>query len=180
MLDDKGNIVVYFFYVYICIRLIMCIVNIDCESLMLCLVNIEIFLEYLKEWKLGKCIVCLLEIFLCVLDDFMMYILCEFMYEMVIMLIEFYDNCYCVEKDCKIGEVVKVNMGWMFLFEVIVWVMEMVFYILGIKFLMKMWRYVEKLYLIYFILGGIKFLLMIIWNSDVFYMKWEFLIFYCG
>lgn len=116
----------------------MCMVNIDCKSLEFCLNIIEIFLDYLKEWKLGKCIICFFEIFSCVLDDLMMYMLCEFMYEMVIIFIEFYDNCYCVEKDWKIGEVIKVDMGCLFFFEVIVCVMEIVFYILGIKFVMKM------------------------------------------
>ena len=37
--------------------------------------------------------------------------LCEFMYEVATTFTEFYDACYCVEKDKATGEVVKVNMG---------------------------------------------------------------------
>lgn len=125
----------------------MCLVNIDCKILELSLSNMEILLDYLKEWKLGKCIICFFEIFSWVLDDLLMYILCEFMYEMVIFFIEFYDSCYCVEKDCKIGEIIKVDMGWMLFLEVIVCVMEIVFYILGIKFVMKMWIRVKYMLL---------------------------------
>lgn len=138
MLDDKGNTAVYLLYAYTRIRSIMRTANIDRESLMSCLANTEISLEHPKEWKLGKCIVRLPEILSRVLDDLMMHTLCEFMYEMATTLTEFYDNCYCVEKDRKTGEVVKVNMGRMLLLEATARVMETAFYILGIKPLTKM------------------------------------------
>ncbi|XP_015776412.1 PREDICTED: arginine--tRNA ligase, cytoplasmic-like [Acropora digitifera] len=138
MLDDKGNTAVYLLYAYTRIRSIMRTANIDRESLESCLANTEIALEHPKEWKLGKCIVRFPEILSRVLDDLLMHILCEFMYEMATTLTEFYDNCYCVEKDRNTGEVVKINMGRMLLLEATARVMEVAFYILGIKPVTKM------------------------------------------
>lgn len=138
MLDDKGNTAVYLLYAYTRIRSIMRTANIDRESLESCLANTEISLEHPKEWKLGKCIVRFPEILSRVLDDLMMHILCEFMYEMATTLTEFYDNCYCVEKDRNTGVVVKINMGRMLLLEATARVMEVAFYILGIKPVTKM------------------------------------------
>ena len=40
-------------------------------------------------------------------DELCLHILCEFMYEVATTFTEFYDACYCVEKN-KAGEVVKV------------------------------------------------------------------------
>lgn len=138
MLDDKGNTAVYLLYAYTRIRSIMRTANIDRSNLESCLANTEISLEHPKEWKLGKCIVRFPEILSRVLDDLMMHTLCEFMYEMATTLTEFYDNCYCVEKDRKTGEVIKVNMGRMLLLEATARVMETAFYILGIKPVTKM------------------------------------------
>lgn len=138
MLDDKGNTAVYLLYAYTRIRSIMRTANIDRESLESCLGTTEISLEHPKEWKLGKCIIRFPEILSRVLDDLLMHTLCEFMYEMATTLTEFYDNCYCVEKDRKTGEVIKVDMGRMLLLEATARVMETAFYILGIKPVTKM------------------------------------------
>ena len=43
-------------------------------------------------------------------DDLFLHTLCEYMYEVACAFSEFYDNCYCVEKDRKTGEVLKINM----------------------------------------------------------------------
>ena len=138
MLDDKGNTAVYLLYAYTRIRSIMRTANIDRESLESCLGTTDISLEHPKEWKLGKCIIRFPEILSRVLDDLLMHTLCEFMYEMATTLTEFYDNCYCVEKDRKTGEVIKVDMGRMLLLEATARVMETAFYILGIKPVTKM------------------------------------------
>lgn len=143
MLDDKGNTAVYLLYAYTRIRSIMRTANIDRESLETCLGTTEISLEHPKEWKLGKCIIRFPEILSRVLDDLLMHTLCEFMYEMATTLTEFYDNCYCVEKDRKTGEVIKVDMGRMLLLEATARVMETAFYILGIKPVTKMWIWME-------------------------------------
>ena len=65
-------------------------------------------------------------------DDLFLHTLCEFMYEVACAFSEFYDNCYCVEKDRKTGEVLKINMGRMVLCEVTAKVLAQCFDILGI------------------------------------------------
>ena len=73
-------------------------------------------------------------------DDLLLHTLCEFMYEVATAFSEFYDNCYCVEKDKSTGEVVKINMGRMILCEVTAKVLAQCFDILGITPVQKMWR----------------------------------------
>lgn len=116
----------------------MRLANIDRKTLESSLSNTEISLDHPKEWKLGKCIIRFPEILSRVLDDLLMHTLCEFMYEMATSLTEFYDSCYCVEKDRKTGEIIKVDMGRMLLLEATARVMETAFYILGIKPVTKM------------------------------------------
>ena len=53
------------------------------------------------------------------------------------MFTEFYDNCYCVEKD-KSGKIVKVNMDRLVLCEATALIMEKCFDILNIKTVEKM------------------------------------------
>ena len=71
-------------------------------------------------------------------DDLFLHGLCEFMYEVACAFSEFYDNCFCVEKDRKTGEVVKINMGRMVLCEVTAKVLAQCFDILGITPVQKM------------------------------------------
>ncbi|KAB7498596.1 Arginine--tRNA ligase, cytoplasmic [Armadillidium nasatum] len=63
--------------------------------------------------------------------------LCEFMYEISTAFTEFYDNCYCIEKDSS-GKIVKVNLHRLLLCEATAVVMDKCFDILGIKTLEKM------------------------------------------
>jgi len=67
-----------------------------------------------------------------------MHSLCDFLYELSTTFTEFYDACYCVEKDRTTGEVVKVNMERLLLCEATASVMAQGFQILGIKPLNKM------------------------------------------
>ena len=60
------------------------------------------------------------------------------MYEVCTALTEFYDNCYCVEKDRETGAVKNVNMGRMLLLEATARVLETAFQIVGIKPVTKM------------------------------------------
>lgn len=50
---------------------------------------------------------------------------------------EFYDNCYCVEKD-QSGNIVKINMNRILLCEATAQIMEKCFSILGITTVGKM------------------------------------------
>ncbi len=60
------------------------------------------------------------------------------MYEVATTFTEFYDACYCVEKDKSTGEVVRVNMGRVALCHVTAQVLATCFDILGIEPVEKM------------------------------------------
>lgn len=64
----------------------------------------EILLDHDKEWKLGKCIQRFPEILQKILDDLLLHTLCDYVYELATTFTEFYDSCYCVEKDRQTGE----------------------------------------------------------------------------
>ena len=63
-----------------------------------------ISLDHEKEWKLAKCIIKFPMIISKILDDLYMHTLCEYIYELSTTFTEFYDVCYCVEKDRQTGE----------------------------------------------------------------------------
>lgn len=64
----------------------------------------EIQLDHEKEWKLAKCILRFPEILQKILDDLLLHTLCDYLYELATTFTEFYDSCYCVEKDRQTGE----------------------------------------------------------------------------
>ena len=72
------------------------------------------------------------------LDDLYLHLLCEYLYELATTLTEFYDACYCVEKDRTTGEIVTVNYNRLLLLEATARVMEKAFHILGIDPVSKM------------------------------------------
>ena len=61
-------------------------------------------------------------------EDLLLHSLCEFMYEVANTFTEFYEKCYCVEKD-KSGNIVKINWSS---------VLATCFSILGLKPVQKM------------------------------------------
>lgn len=61
-------------------------------------------LDHEKEWKLGKCILRFPEILQKILEDLLLHTLCDYLYELATTFTEFYDSCYCVEKDRQTGE----------------------------------------------------------------------------
>ncbi|ROJ62557.1 Arginine--tRNA ligase, cytoplasmic [Anabarilius grahami] len=98
----------------------------------------EVLLDHEKEWKLGKCILRFPEILQKITDDLLLHTLCDYLYELATTFTEFYDSCYCVEKDRQTGEVVKVNMWRMLLCEATAAVMAKGFDILGINPVQRM------------------------------------------
>ena len=58
-----------------------------------------------------------------ILDDLLLHTLCDYIYELATTVTEIYDSCYCVEKDQQSGEVLKVNMWRMLLYEAVAAVM---------------------------------------------------------
>ncbi|RXM91517.1 Arginine--tRNA ligase, cytoplasmic [Acipenser ruthenus] len=133
MLDDRGNTAAYLLYAFTRIRSIARLANIDEASLRKAAGSTEMVLDHEKEWKLGKCILRFPEILQKILEDLLLHTLCDYLYELATTFTEFYDNCYCVEKDRHTGNVVKVNMWRMLLCDATAIVMAKGFDILGIK-----------------------------------------------
>jgi arginyl-tRNA synthetase len=90
-----------------------------------------------RELKLAKCIIKYADIFTRVLDELLMHGLCEFMYQLATTFTDFYDRCYCVEKDKITGEV-RVNYRRILLCEATANVLKQCFEILGIQSLERM------------------------------------------
>jgi len=140
MLDDKGNTAVYMLYAYTRICSIARSVNLTSEIILKDVEknNTNVSLDHEKELKLAKLLLRFSEVIVKTADDLFLHTLCEFMYEVATAFSEFYDNCYCVEKDKKTGEIVKINMGRMVLCEVTAKVLAQCFDILGITPVQKM------------------------------------------
>lgn len=133
MLDDRGNTAAYLLYAFTRIRSIARLANIQEATLHTAAETTEVLLDHEKEWKLGKCILRFPEILQKITDDLLLHTLCDYLYELATTFTEFYDSCYCVEKDRQTGEVVKVNMWRMLLCEATATVMAKGFDILGIN-----------------------------------------------
>lgn len=85
-------------------RSIARLANIDEAALRKAAESTEVLLDHEKEWKLGKCILRFPEILQKILDDLLLHTLCDYLYELATTFTEFYDSCYCVEKDRQTGE----------------------------------------------------------------------------
>ncbi|KAK9955788.1 hypothetical protein ABG768_015639 [Culter alburnus] len=138
MLDDRGNTAAYLLYAFTRIRSIARLANIQEAVLRKAAETTEVLLDHEKEWKLGKCILRFPEILQKITDDLLLHTLCDYLYELATTFTEFYDSCYCVEKDRQTGEVVKVNMWRMLLCEATAAVMAKGFDILGINPVQRM------------------------------------------
>ena len=139
MLEDKGNTAVYMLYAYTRICSIARNVQLTSEDVIKDFEKnkTEVSLEHEKEMKLGKLLLRFSEIIVKTSDDLYLHTLCEFMYDVATAFSEFYDNCYCVERN-KSGEVTKIHMGRMILCEVTAKVLAKCFDILGITPVQKM------------------------------------------
>ncbi|KAI4497778.1 hypothetical protein M0802_007104 [Mischocyttarus mexicanus] len=137
MLDDKGNTAVYLLYALTRIRSIARNANITREQLKKAAEEVPISLEHEKEWKLAKVLLKFPDVLLKITKDLHLHQLCEYCYEISCAFSEFYDSCYCLEKN-QAGEIIKVNMGRLLLTEVTAIMMEQCFSILGIKPLERM------------------------------------------
>ncbi|XP_063341522.1 arginine--tRNA ligase, cytoplasmic [Pelmatolapia mariae] len=133
MLDDRGNTAAYLLYAFTRIRSIARLAKIDEATLKKAAETTEILLDHEKEWKLGKCIQRFPEILQKILDDLLLHTLCDYLYELATTFTEFYDSCYCVEKDRQTGEVIKINMWRMLLCEATAAIMAKSFDILGLN-----------------------------------------------
>ena len=59
-----------------------------------------------------------------IIDNLFPHTLCDYLYELCTTFTEFYDVCYCVEKDRVTGEVAIVNMNWILLCEATAQILE--------------------------------------------------------
>ncbi|KAJ8266848.1 hypothetical protein GJAV_G00135370 [Gymnothorax javanicus] len=132
MLDDRGNTAAYLLYAFTRIKAIARLANVAEDVLRKEAETTEILLDHEKEWKLGKCILRFPEILHKVLEDLLLHTLCDYLYELATTFTEFYDACYCVEKDRQTGEVVKINTWRLLLCEATAAIMARGFDILGL------------------------------------------------
>merc|ERR1740131_703749 len=136
MLEDKGNTACYMLYAYTRIRSIARTAQVTEKQLKEARKD-GLNLDHEKEVKLGKLLLRFSEVVAKMADDLLLHSLCEFMYEVANTFTEFYENCYCVEKN-KAGEIVKVNWSRILLCEATASVLAACFDILGLKPVQKM------------------------------------------
>jgi len=136
MLDDRGNTAAYMLYAYTRIRSIARTANVTQEQLVEAKKS-GLKLEHEKEIKLGKLLLRFGEVIHRMTEDLLLHSLCEFMYEVANAFTEFYEKCYCVEKD-KAGNIVKINWPRILLCEATANVLSTCFSILGLKPVQKM------------------------------------------
>eukprot|EP00096_Caligus_rogercresseyi_P011867 TRINITY_DN4817_c0_g1_i1.p1 TRINITY_DN4817_c0_g1~~TRINITY_DN4817_c0_g1_i1.p1 ORF type:complete len:671 (-),score=203.49 TRINITY_DN4817_c0_g1_i1:59-2071(-) len=132
MLEDKGNTAVYMLYAYTRIRSIARNASLTDKDLEAAAKTTEISLSHEKEFKLSKLLLRFPEVIEKIADDLCLHTLCEYMYEVAGVFTEFYDTCYCVEKN-EAGKVVKINMDRILLCDATAKVLAQCFQILGIS-----------------------------------------------
>ncbi|KAJ0174510.1 hypothetical protein K1T71_009618 [Dendrolimus kikuchii] len=137
MLDDKGNTAVYLLYALTRIRSIARTAQVSLEQLLAEAKKTGLKFNHESEWKLAKVLLRFPEIILKVSKDLYLHSLCEYLYEISSAFTEFYDKCYCVEKD-KEGKIVNIIYERLMLCEVTARIMEKALEILGIKTVSKM------------------------------------------
>lgn len=153
MLDDRGNTAVYLLYAYTRIRYfktgltsfinwfyrsIIRVSGVSDSDLKEAAVTTPIGLSHEKELKLAKCIVRFPEVLADVMTNLYPHTLCDYLYELCTTMTEFYDACYCVEKDTETGAIIRVDMSRILLCEATRMVLHQAFYILGIDPVEKM------------------------------------------
>lgn len=132
MLDVKGNTAAYLLYALTRICSIARTAGEDGEALVAVARKQPLELAHEKEWKLARTLLKLPDVILKITEDLYLHPLCEFLYELSTVFSEFYDNCYCVEKDSS-GRTTKVHTSRLLLCEATATVFKQCFSILGIK-----------------------------------------------
>nr|XP_023020401.1 arginine--tRNA ligase, cytoplasmic [Leptinotarsa decemlineata] len=137
MLEDKGNTAVYLLYACTRIKSIARNANFTPEKIKELSKTYTISLDHDKEWKLAKVLLRFPDTLLKMTNDLCLHHLCEYAYEIATTFTEFYDSCYCIEKDSS-GDIVKVNHGRILLAEATAMILEKCFDIIGLKAVTKM------------------------------------------
>lgn len=138
MLDDRGNTAAYLLYAYTRIRSIARTAGVDHDALKEMAKTIELNFDVEeRELKLAKCVIRYPDVLTRALDELLLHGLCDYMYQLATTFTEFYDRCYCVEKDKTTGEV-RINYRRIVLCEATASVLKQCFEILGIQPLERM------------------------------------------
>lgn len=137
MLDFRGNTAAYLLYALTRIRSIARTAGVKRENIISEAQKGPVLLDHEKEWKLARTLLKLPDVLVKITEDLYIHPLCEFLYEVSSVFTEFYDTCYCVEKD-QTGKIVKINHGRLVLCEAVAVIMEKCFAILGIETVSKM------------------------------------------
>lgn len=138
MLEDKGNTAVYMLYAYTRIRSITRNAGVTQEQLKEYAAKNPICLDDPKEWKLAKFVLKFPEIMIKTFNDLLIHSICDYIYELATVFTEFYDTCYCIEKDKTTGEIKSVNMSRLVLCDSTASVLAQCFHLLGLQTLEKM------------------------------------------
>ncbi|KAK4327593.1 hypothetical protein Pmani_001950 [Petrolisthes manimaculis] len=137
MLDFRGNTAAYLLYALTRIRSIARTAGVSSEEVVTMAQKGTVEFDHEKEWKLARTLLKLPDVLIRITDDLYTHPLCEYLYEVSTVFTEFYDNCYCVEKDSS-GKIVKINNNRLVLCEATAAVMEKCFFLLGINTVSKM------------------------------------------
>ena len=95
--------------------------------------SVVIDVSHPKELNLAKCIARFPEVIDRVADELFPHYLCDYLYNLCMTFTEFYDACYCVEKDRSSGEIIKVNMSRLLLCDATALVLDKGFHIVGLE-----------------------------------------------
>ncbi|GAB0096892.1 Arginyl-tRNA synthetase [Sergentomyia squamirostris] len=137
MLDDKGNTAVYLLYAYTRIKSIARNCAEHFKTTRDLIASTMITLDHEKEWNLTKVLLRFGDVLIKLSKDFLLNHLCDYTYEIATSFADFYDKCYCIEKN-KAGEIIKINHSRILLTEATARVLEKCFYILGLNPVEKM------------------------------------------
>ncbi|KAH8854373.1 Arginine--tRNA ligase, cytoplasmic [Schistosoma japonicum] len=137
MLDDKGNTAVYLLYAYTRIRSIIRNAGYSDKSINEIIDTLPLNFDHPMEFTLAKALCRLPDILLKIQNDFLLHSLCDYLYDLSCVFTNFYDTCYCIERNQETGDV-QINKERILLCEATARVMKCGFDILGIETVEKM------------------------------------------
>ncbi|KAF8567160.1 hypothetical protein P879_05709 [Paragonimus westermani] len=138
MLDDKGNTAVYLLYAYTRIRSIVRSAGYSSEQLAALSRCEPIVLDHPTEWNLAKALCRLPDVILRIQNDFLLHNLCDYLYDLSGIFTNFYDSCYCIERDRETGAVLRIHTSRLMLCEATAKIMKCGFDILGLRTVERM------------------------------------------
>ncbi|KAA3673168.1 arginyl-tRNA synthetase, partial [Paragonimus westermani] len=138
MLDDKGNTAVYLLYAYTRIRSIIRSAGYSSEQLAALSGCEPIVLDHPTEWNLAKALCRFPDVILRIQNDFLLHNLCDYLYDLSGIFTNFYDSCYCIERDRETGTVLRIHTSRLMLCEATAKIMKCGFDILGLRTVERM------------------------------------------